>query len=171
MDWRELAMKKIEKILVPTDLSGASLPGVGYALNLAKTLGAEVVVLHVLRHEEFLRYGEILQQEIVNDPAFRVPDPFLKEFDLSLDLFLRAHFVDLVSSVRIHEQVEIGNPDEVIIAQAKKQKVDLIVLSARERTDLARFLKGSITEKVNQSAPYPVFSIRPGQNQRKLRAA
>ena len=41
-------MKRIEKILVPTDLSESSMAGVGYALNLAKTLGAEVTVLNVV---------------------------------------------------------------------------------------------------------------------------
>ena len=34
-------MTSIEKILVPTDLSETSLAGVGYAFNLAETVGAE----------------------------------------------------------------------------------------------------------------------------------
>jgi nucleotide-binding universal stress UspA family protein len=49
MHCREVAVKKIERILVPTDLSERSLAGVGYALNLAKTLGAEVTVLQASR--------------------------------------------------------------------------------------------------------------------------
>jgi nucleotide-binding universal stress UspA family protein len=171
MDWREAAMKKIEKILVPTDLSGASLPALGYALSLGKTLGAEVTVLYVLSHEDFLRYGERLREEIVHDPAFRVPDPFLKEYELALQRFLTSHFADLISSVRVREQMEVGDFDKEIVSEAKKQKTDLIVLSARERTGLARFLRRSVIEKVNQSAPCPVLSIRPNQNENKLRAA
>ena len=41
-------MITINRILVPTDLSIASVPTVGYALALAKAHHAELSVLHVL---------------------------------------------------------------------------------------------------------------------------
>ncbi len=41
-------MEKIKKILAPTDLSELSQAGVHYALNLAKAVGAEVTVYHVV---------------------------------------------------------------------------------------------------------------------------
>ena len=110
MYWREVAMKKIEKLLVPTDLSKSSLAGVGYALNLAKTLGAEVTVLHVVSYEDFLRYGEKLAEQIAKDPAFRTPDPFMKEYETALQRFLADNFSDLIPSVQVHEQVDVGDP-------------------------------------------------------------
>jgi nucleotide-binding universal stress UspA family protein len=171
MHWREVAVKKIEKILVPTDLSESSLAGVGYALNLAKTLGAEVTVLHVLSYEDFLRYGEKLREQIVNDPTFQTPDPYLKEYELALKRFLGERFADLIPSIRVREQVEVGDLDEEIVSEASKQKTDLIVLSARKRTGIARFLKGNVTEKVTRKAPCPVLSIRLEQNHEKRRAA
>lgn len=171
MHCREVAVKKIEKILVPTDLSERSLAGVGYALNLAKTLGAEVTVLHVLSYEDFLRYGEKLCERIANDPKFRAPDPYLKEYELRLKRFLADHFADLVPSIRIREQVELGDLDEKIVSEAKKQKADLIVLSARKRTGIGRFLKRNVTEKVTRKAPCPVLSIRSEHNEEQLRVA
>jgi nucleotide-binding universal stress UspA family protein len=171
MDWREVAMKKIEKLLVPTDLSGASLAGVGYALNLGKMLGAEVFVLHVLSHEEFLQYGEKLREQILHDPSFHVPEPYLKEYEEALKRFLADHFAELIPSVRVRTQVEVGDVDEKIVSEAKKHKTDLIVLSARERTGLARFFKSNITEKVTKNAPCPVLSIRLQQKEKRLRAA
>jgi nucleotide-binding universal stress UspA family protein len=164
-------MKKIEKILVPTDLSEDSLPGVRYALNLAETLGAEVKVLYVLSGEEFLEYGEKLRERIVNDPTFRVPDPFLKEYEVAVKRFLADHFADIIPSVRVREQVEIGDLDEEIASEAEKQKADLIVLSVRKRTGIARFLKSDISEKVTRKAPCPVLTIRLAQNEPELRAA
>jgi nucleotide-binding universal stress UspA family protein len=171
MDWREVAVKRIEKILVPTDLSERSLAGVGYALNLAKTLGAEVTVLHVLSYEDFLRYGEKLCERIVNDPTFRTPDPYVKEYELALERFLDDHFADLIPSIRVREQMEVGDLDEEIVSEANKQRTDLIVLSARKRTGIARLLKSNVTEKVTRKAPCPVLSIRLEQNHEKLRAA
>jgi len=155
MHWREVAVKKIERILVPTDLSERSLAGVGYALNLAKTLGAEVTVLHVLSYEDFLRYGEKLCERIVNDPTFHAPYPYLKEYELALKRFLGERFADLIPSIRIREQVEVGDLDEKIVSEASKQKIDLIVLSARKRTGIGRFLKGNVTEKVTRKSTLP----------------
>jgi nucleotide-binding universal stress UspA family protein len=167
----EVAVKKIEKILVPTDLSERSLPGVGYALDLAKTLGAEVTLLYVLSGEEFLEYGEKLRERIVNDPTFRVPDPFLKEYEVAVKRFLTDHFADNIPSVRVREQVEIGDLDEEIVSEAEKQKVDLIVLAARKITGIARFLKSDIIEKVTRKAPCPVLTIRLAAREQELRAA
>ena len=70
MHWRGVAMKSIEKILIPTDLSETSLAGVGYALNLAKTVGAEATVLHVLSYEEFSACSEKLRDRSLSDPTF-----------------------------------------------------------------------------------------------------
>ena len=45
-------MKQLRKILALTDLSEFSKTGVRYALNLAKAIGAEVTVCHVIDPEE-----------------------------------------------------------------------------------------------------------------------
>jgi nucleotide-binding universal stress UspA family protein len=171
MHWREVAMKRIEKILVPTDLSERSLAGVGYALNLARTLGAEVTVLHVVTYEDFLRYGEKLCDRIAKEPGFSAPDPYLKEYELALIRFLADHFSDLIPSLRIRERVEVGDLDEEIVSEAKKQKTDLVVLSARERSGLARFLHTDLVRKVTRKAPCPVLAIRSEQDEVKRRAA
>jgi nucleotide-binding universal stress UspA family protein len=171
MQWREVAMKKIDKILVPTDLSESSLAGVGYALNLAKTVGAEIGVLHVVSYEDFLRYGEKLTELIINDPTFHAPDPYMKEFELALHRFLTDNFSDLLPALRVHEQVEVGDVDAKIVLEATKQKFDLIVLSARERTGIARFLRNNVAGKVTRKAPCPVLSIPLERHEKKLRAA
>ena len=67
--------------------------------------------------------------------------------------------------------MEVGDLDEKIVSEAKNQNVDLIVLSARKRTGIARFLKGNVTEKATRKAPCPVLSIRLEQNDERLRAA
>ena len=164
-------MKRIEQILVPTDLSESSMVGVGYALNLAKTLGAEVTVLHIVSYEDFLRYGEKLAEQIAKDPAFRAPDPFMREYETALQRFLLENFPELMPSVHVHEQVEVGDPDEKIVSQARNRNIDLIVISAHELKGIARFLRSNMTEKVTQKAPCPVLAIRLERTERKLQAA
>jgi nucleotide-binding universal stress UspA family protein len=125
----------------------------------------------VLSREEFLAYGERLRERLLNDPRFRVPDPYLKEYKDALHRFFDENFYDLLSSIRIHEQVEAGEPDEKILAEARNQASDLIVLSARERTCLARLLRRSVTEKLSRKASCPVLSIRFEHDEERLRAA
>jgi universal stress protein A len=171
MQWREVAMKAIKKIVAPTDLSEDSLAGLDYAFNLARTLKAEVTVLHVLGHDEFLRYGESLRERIIRDPAFRVPEPFLREYELTLQNFLAAHFHDVMLALGIHTAVEVGDTDEAIVAKAQKDGADLIVLSGRKRTGIARFLKSDITEAVRRNAPCAVLTIGLRDVSHELHAA
>ena len=51
-------MKKVEKILAPTDLSELSRVGLEYALELARGWGAEVTVYHVANPVELAGAGE-----------------------------------------------------------------------------------------------------------------
>ena len=50
-------MKKIQKILAPTDLSELSCEGVRYALEMARELGAETIVYYVVPMGEDLVRG------------------------------------------------------------------------------------------------------------------
>ena len=154
-------MEKIKKILAPTDLSELSQVGVRYALNLAKAFGAEVTLYHVVSSEELLWYGEKIKEKMATAATFGPSDSILGKYQIALTRFLKEHFSDLIPSVKVHEKVELGKPDENIVEKAKKEGTDLIVISTHGRTGLSHILLGSVTEKVVRHAPCPVLSIRP----------
>ena len=155
-------METIKRILAPTDLSELSQAGVRYALNLAKAVGAEVTVYHAVNYEELLWYGEKMREKIATDSTSGPPYSVLEKYETALTQFLKTHFSELTSSVKVHAKVELGKPDENIVEEAKKEKTDLIVISTHGRTGLSHILLGSVTEKVVRHAPCPVLSIRPG---------
>lgn len=138
-------MGKIKRILAPTDLSELSTVGVRYALNLARALGAEVTVYHVVNQEDLAQS----------------PNPVLERYQLALARFLNDHFSDLTPWLKVRERLEIGRPEENIVERARKEGSDLIVISTHGRTGLSHVLVGSVTEKVVRTAPCPVLSIRP----------
>ena len=154
-------MKPIRKILAPTDLSQFSETGVRYALNLAKGIGAEVTVYHVVNCDELIQYGEKMKEKIARDRAFRLPESFLEKYQLALRRYLKDHFADLIPSVNICEKVELGRTEESIVEEAKKHATDLIVISTHGTTALAHIVKGSVTKKLIRNAPCPVLSIGP----------
>jgi len=145
-------MKKIEKILAPTDLSELSCLGVSYALELARGWGASVTVYHVADAAELAKYKA------------RSLEGLIERHQQSLSQFLNEHFAELIASVVVANKVEIGTPASNIVAEAEKSGYDLIVMSTHGRTGIAHMLMGSVTEQVLRNAACPVFSVHPPKN-------
>jgi nucleotide-binding universal stress UspA family protein len=152
-------MDKIKIILAPTDLSEPSQTAVRYALNLARTLGAEVTVYHVVNNEELVNYFEELEEGEITDITFRQANRLLKSYQLALARFLNEHFSDLIPWVRIREKVELGVPEKSIVEWAEKEGSDLIVISFHERSDQTQASVGIVAEKIVRNAPCPVLSV------------
>ncbi len=55
---------------------------------------------------------------------------------------------------------ELGRPARVLIDQAERNEVDLIVLGATRHGFLERFLLGSVSHEVSTEAPVPVLVVR-----------
>jgi universal stress protein A len=148
-------MKKIEKILAPTDLSELSRLGLEYALELARGWGAEVTVFHVADATELANYRATSLDDLV------------QKHKRSLSAFLNKHFFDLLPLVEVSERVEVGTPATKILEQAEQARSDLIVMSTHGRTGLAHMLMGSVTEQVVRNAVCPVFSVHPPSPKQK----
>jgi nucleotide-binding universal stress UspA family protein len=144
-------MKKVEKILAPTDLSDLSRVGMEYALELARGWGAEVTVYHVANAAELASYKAYSMEDLLN------------KHRKTLGQFLNDNFAELLPLVEVRQKVEIGSPATNILEEAEKEGSDLIVMSTHGRTGLAHMLMGSVTEQVVRNACCPVFSIHPPQ--------
>lgn len=146
-------MKKIEKILAPTDLSELSRLGLEYALELGRGWGSAVTVYHVADAAELGNYKASSLQDLV------------EKHQRTVSQFLNQHFGDLLPLVEVKEKVEIGSPAANILAAAERDGIDLIVMSTHGRTGLSHLLMGSVTEEIVRRAPCPVFSVHPPRRQ------
>jgi nucleotide-binding universal stress UspA family protein len=161
-------MITIRKILVPIDFSTVSTPAIAYASSLAKDHQAEVILFHVI-HPETLKehfasgYGEgvplpletpmNVRHETSVENIFESKNQFVLRF---LEQTIRP---DLRNGVKIRPLVKTGKVVEEIIAAAKEERCDLIVIVARE-SSLRRLFGRSITERVVRNAPCPVLSMQ-----------
>jgi nucleotide-binding universal stress UspA family protein len=166
----EKIMITLKKILAPTDFSVITVPAIGYALSLAKELGAEVTVLHALPSE--VTKDQVMNQYAAGDLAgpAAVPIGFTPPPDLEgiferkkqvLHTFLEQRISnDLLRAVKVNPVIKIGKVAEEIVAVAKEEQCDLIVMTSHG-SRLRRLLHGSFTDRVILQAPCPVLSIQP----------
>ena len=112
-------MKKIQKVLAPTDMSQLSCVGVRYALEMAKELNAEVIVYHVVPVGEdwFSGYEKL-------GPARNL----LANEEAALDKFLTEKFADDMKLMEIRQKVEFGAPHTSIVEMAEREGCDIIVM-------------------------------------------
>jgi nucleotide-binding universal stress UspA family protein len=146
-------MKRIRRILHPTDFSSASRPALERALGLARDSRAELIILHVMAPViPVVGEGYIPPQTYeAIDTAAR------KSAQTKLDaLVARAR----KAGVRARGLVVEGTPHDRIVRAAKAQRVDLIVMGTHGRSGLARLFIGSVASRVVSAAACPVMTVR-----------
>lgn len=143
-------------ILLPTDGSPLSDKGVQRGIAFAKRIKARVTTIHVvpefraLSDETLLPTSAELRQRFLQEARARgqrIVDKVAK----------RAN----ASGVKCRTLVSPGGlPYEQIIAAARKQKCDLIVMASHGRRGLSSLLLGSETAKVLTHSKVPVLVVR-----------
>ncbi|GFH62761.1 MAG: universal stress protein [Candidatus Desulfovibrio kirbyi] len=147
-------MKNIRKILCAVDLSEHSVAVAGYAVLLAKSFNAGVLVVYT---------APSLSQYV----GFHVPPNTIENFvgeivtgaEKSMEEFVAEHFGGIVAK----GQVLIGYAAEEILNRAREEEVDLIVMGTHGRKGIDRILFGSVAERVVKNAEMPVLTIRPAK--------
>jgi nucleotide-binding universal stress UspA family protein len=168
----------IRKILVPTDFLSGSVPALGYAISLAKDHAAEVIVVHTLPpkmmkenfSDGYVAGGIVTPGEAALPVAAQ---PNLENVFESkkqvLHNFLEQKIAhELLAAVKITPLIRIGKVVDEIVAAAKEEQCDVIVM-ASQASRLRRMFRGSFTERVVRKAPCPVLSILPSAEVRTVR--
>ncbi|MCS7253987.1 MAG: universal stress protein [Armatimonadota bacterium] len=144
---------KLESMLVPTDLSEASSFALSYAIALAKLIGASVHVLHVMELLEAI--GE---RETVNR----------LEVMVKAKLEVMAEAANGISDKTHIHALKRHHAAEGILEFVDENNIDLVIMTTHGRTGLARFLWGSVAERVIRECSAPVIAARAKAFERAL---
>ncbi len=145
-------MKLFRRILMATDFSPASTPALEQSIRMAKREEALLLIAHA--------YQEPGLVELSHAPARAY-----EEWDNALREAVERKLRPLVENAR-KEGVEAralllaGFADEAIIAAAKQEGADLIVMGTHGRRGAARMFLGSVAARVISTAPCPVMTVR-----------
>lgn len=175
----------IKTILVPTDGSDHANKAVELAADIASKYGAKVVILHVLlRHASAAELkGPCAGTEMPHALAKRldelcqaamdavaaayqgypatvpIPDEVVKEVgDLVLNKAREAAEAKGVNDVTV--EVIDGAAADCILAAAKHQKADMIVMGSRGLSNIGGLLMGSVSHKVCHLAQCTCVTVK-----------
>jgi nucleotide-binding universal stress UspA family protein len=144
-------------ILLPTDGSKLSNRAVDRGIALAKELGARITVLHVVPE---LRM--IADESFVMPMGVELQRRYDREAKARAEKMLEAVGERAESQGLAHDEIVVAGelPYEAIIAAAKKQKCDLIMMASHGRRGISGLLLGSETAKVLTHSKIPVLVVR-----------
>ena len=142
----------ITNILVPFDGSSFSVKAFNVAVDIAKKKDAKINVLTCLEKDNL---GAWYVDKRVNKQIVRDAKKFALGFLTKLEK--EAEKAGVLVSVQVLETKSISKQ---IISFAKSKKIDLIVIGSHGQTGFNRFILGSVSNAVSQSAKCPVLIIK-----------
>jgi nucleotide-binding universal stress UspA family protein len=141
-----------KRILFATDFSEGSAKGFDFAMDLAATLNAEVVVAHVIDKRPLVTYE--------TPDVTAVFDAEQKRFMEEARTTLKQIEAEARNrKVLVETIVSEGIPADAISRIADENMVDFIVLAVSRKSRMDRILLGSTAEKVIRDANVPVLSV------------
>lgn len=145
-----------KRILVATDGSALSKKAVANAIELAATCGAELVALKVVpRYPQAYFEGSI---PLSSEEISRIETQWTESAQVQLAAVEKAAKAKGVVSKVVTVKSDVVS--DAIIAAAKKQKADLIVMASHGRKGIKRLLLGSETQQVLTHSHIPVLVLR-----------
>ncbi len=145
-----------KRILVATDGSALSKKAVASAIELAATCAAELIALKVVpRYPQAYFEGSIpLSAEEIS----RIETQWTASAQVQLAAVDKVAKGKGVTTKTITVKSDVVS--DAIIAAAKKQKADLIVMASHGRKGIKRLLLGSETQQVLTHSHIPVLVLR-----------
>ena len=143
------------KILVPTDGSEFTKAAIRQAVELAKVTGGSITALYVIDQTVF---GNVPIDSSVN----AIYDMMDKEGH-NATAFVKS--LGEENGIDVSEMVVSGSPVKAIVETSKD--FELIVMGTLGRTGFAKFMMGSVAEKVVRFAKCPVMVVNSSEAETK----
>ena len=136
-----------KKIVVPVDGSAHANRAVDCATDLANKYGAELILLHVMAPTgparippDLYEYARIEHIDAIEaDMMRRVAEEILQ----TAENRARGH-----GAQQVRTSIGVGHPAEAIVAHAKAEEANLIMMGRRGLGSMSGLLMGSVSNKV-----------------------
>ena len=143
------------RILVPVDGSAASGRGLGEAIELARQLGSELLLVHVV--DDWPTAAGDIAAVNLEAGAKRLRDAGAAVLSAA-EARAQAAGVPVKSALIEELGASVG---ACIVQRAREWPAELIVCGTHGRRGLNRLIMGSDAENIVRHAPVPVLLVRP----------
>lgn len=151
----------MKNILVPTDFSDAANNAVEYAIQLASSSGAAIVLLNVYHLP--LPAGEMPLMLVAPHDIIWHSNKRLHELEQSISISTEGR-------IAVSSTVREGMAADEIVTVAKERACDLIVMGNVGSTSALTVLMGSVTTAVAKKSTVPVLSVPLGAHYRAVQS-
>lgn len=143
-------------IMVPTDGSGFDREAIRVALRIAERCDAKVRLVRVLATGSFFGASGTPEATPV------APDLARSERDRALsELYSLAAECRTTAKADISVDLHAGPVNDVLQGYARRNDVDLIVISTHARSGISRLSLGSVTDSLIRHTTIPVLVVKP----------
>lgn len=144
-------LENIQRILVPVAFDFFSKEELITAQNLAQQHQAELHILHAY-------------QDVFKVLSMRTLDLNKQQIEDTIHAEVNRRLQELIDSVQLSvpytKVTRKGDTADQILAYAKENSIDLIVMSTHGRAGFESFFLGSVTQRIVRYAQCPVLTLR-----------
>jgi nucleotide-binding universal stress UspA family protein len=140
---RSHATMNSKRVLIPLDLMRSPCDALIFARNMAADQPVSVTLLYVLNLN-------------IVAPGRQIYDELCVESERALQRLAKFFFG---AEWAAHVVVRVGAPHEEIVAEAKAESADLIILSGPERRSWKHLLHSGTTQKIIDASPCPALVL------------
>jgi nucleotide-binding universal stress UspA family protein len=138
-------MTLFERVLVPLDGSSLAERALDQVRRILRQADAEAILVRAV------------ELPLAGAEVYPVVDSFEEEARRYLKRVERSLLED---GARVRSVVRLGPAAETILSVANEEKASLIVMTTHGRTGIARWVMGSVAEKILRASPVPVWVAR-----------
>ena len=158
-------MASIKKIMVAMAFSEHSAGLLTYAADLAERLKAELLIANIINVRDVEAIGSIAAMGYEIDSEHYVSGIKEERRKALSEILAKVSF----PADKMRAIFQIGHPVDELLKIVMREKVDLMVMGIKGRSDLEHMLVGSVAEKIFRRSPIPILSYRDPKSVERLK--
>ena len=145
-----------KKVLLATDGSKSAFKAAEYAMSIAGSMNAEIIVLYVI---DMSLFTGMPTEKAIQDVKEMLISEGKNAFD-EINELSKKYMKQFKKEIPITFITKKGHPVDIILKTVDEEEIDLVVMGTSGKHGMDRFMLGSVSEHVVRSSTSSVLVVR-----------